>query len=251
MAHSDTTVRETVERDDNAPPSSGVRVPQHIGVILDGNRRWAKGARVDASAGYARGGEQVCRLLRWCEQAGIHYVTLWALSVDNLRRSQEETAAVLCTIQDTFEKLAADGRWRIRLIGSPDLLDPAIAARLQRTVARTATLAGPTVNIAVAYDGRREILGAIRDMLSTEAGWRGAAAGLSEEMIAQHLETHGQPDPDLIIRTSGEQRLSGFMTWQCAYSELYFCDVPWPAFTKADFTRALDEFVARRRRFGL
>ena len=230
--------------------SADAGVPSHIGVILDGNRRWARAAQAELATGYARGGEQVCRFLRWCEEAGIKYVTLWALSADNLRRRNEEITPILQTIVSTLEELAADGRWRIRVIGSAELLEPATKACLEQVVAQTERLPGPIVNIAVAYDGRREIVDAVRRLLAAETGHQGASIGLTEKLIAQNLYTHGQPDPELIIRTSGEQRLSGFLTWQCAYSEFYFCKVPWPAFTKADFNRALASFAARNRRFG-
>ncbi|MFD9908710.1 polyprenyl diphosphate synthase [Streptomyces sp. NPDC059063] len=153
-------------------------------------------------------------------------------------------------MEATLGRLAQRGKWRIELIGRLDLLPAHTAAALQHAAERTAALAGPMVNIAVAYDGRREIVDALREVLSTPQGLAQAQAGLSEEVLASHLYTRGQPDPELIIRTSGEQRLSGFLPWQSAYSELYFSDVPWPAFTQADFGRALASFATRSRRYG-
>lgn len=229
---------------------AGGRVPRHVAVILDGNRRWARAHRRDLAGGYGRGGEKVREVLGWCERAGIGFVTLWALSLDNLRRPEEEVTPILDAVVSTVEELAAERRWRIRPVGHTRALPAHFAARLRAAAEATTGVPGPTVNIAVAYGGRQELLDAVNDLLATEEGRAQAQAGLTEELLGRHLYTRGQPDPELIIRTSGEQRLSGFMPWQSAYSELYFCDVPWPDFEEADLHRALEAFASRSRRFG-
>ena len=230
--------------------------PRHVGVLLDGNRRWARtSGSGDVRAGYRKGADKIIELLGWCEDARVELVTLWLLSTDNLNRPQAELAVLLRIIEDTVADLAARRRWRIRAVGAPDLLPAVTAATLKQAEADTAEVTGRlTVNVAVGYGGRREIADAVRSLL-TEHAARGAsleevASFLDVEHIAEHLYTRGQPDPDLIIRTSGEQRLSGFLLWQSAHSEFYFCDAYWPAFRRVDFLRALRAFADRQRRFG-
>jgi short-chain Z-isoprenyl diphosphate synthase len=233
-------------------PEGGI--PRHVGVILDGNRRWAREAGKTTAGGHQAGADKIETFLGWCEEVGVEVVTLWLLSTDNLGRPQEELAPLLSIIEDTVRQLAATGRWRVHPMGSLDLLPDETAAELKAAADRTAGLTGIMVNVAVGYGGRREIADAVRSLLTEHAG-RGTsieelAEVLDAEHIAEHLYTRGQPDPDLVIRTSGEQRLSGFLLWQSAHSEFYFCEAYWPDFRKVDFLRALRAFTARHRRYG-
>ncbi|MDU0348621.1 undecaprenyl diphosphate synthase family protein [Actinomyces sp. MRS3W] len=263
------------------------RVPEHVGVILDGNRRWARAMGIGTAQGHKRGADKIEEFLGWAEDAGVRVVTLWLLSTDNLSRDPAELSPLLDIIAHAVDELAAAGRWRLRLVGAVDLLPQPVAARLRAAVASTsvtadddAPAAGPAsdraahadapgrtnattgsaadprmqVNVAVGYGGRQEIADAVRSLLRerAEAGasLEEVAASLSEEDITAHLYTKGQPDPELVIRTSGEQRLSGFLLWQSVHSEYYFCEVYWPAFRRIDFLRALRDYGRRERRLG-
>ncbi len=230
------------------------RIPRHVGVILDGNRRWAKVAGTSATAGHRAGADKIVEFLGWCEEVGVEVVTLWLLSTDNLGRPQAELAPLLEIIEETVTQLGETGRWRVNPMGALDLLPDETAAALKSVAERTSDIPGLMVNIAVGYGGRREIADAVRSMLQDYAGRGTSIEELAEildvEHIAEHLYTRGQPDPDLVIRTSGEQRLSGFLLWQSAHSEFYFCEAYWPDFRKVDFLRALRAFGARHRRYG-
>ncbi len=235
---------------------AGAPTPRHVGVILDGNRRWARAVGAgDVSTGHRRGADRITELLGWCGDAGVEVVTLWLLSTDNLTRSADELAPLLRIIERTVTELAGPAKpWRVHPVGSLDLLPDETARVLKEAVERTRDKAGLMVNVAVGYGGRREIADAVRSLL-TEHVERGTsleelAALLEVEHIADHLYTRGQPDPDLVIRTSGEQRLSGFLLWQSAHSEFYFCEAYWPDFRRVDFLRALRSYAARCRRFG-
>jgi short-chain Z-isoprenyl diphosphate synthase len=228
-------------------------IPRHVGVIVDGNRRWARSFGADSSTGHAAGADNVVRLLQWCEESGVGLVTLWLLSTDNLNRDENELRPLLAVIEDVSERIAASGRWRLHPMGALDLLPSSTARRLKELEEATLPATGLTVNAAIGYGGRREIADAVRALLHEHAE-RGTsieelADALDVEHIASHLYTRGQPDPDLVIRTSGEQRLSGFLLWQSAHSEFYFCEAYWPAFRKVDFLRALRSYAERERRY--
>ncbi|GLW44765.1 isoprenyl transferase [Streptomyces sp. NBRC 14336] len=230
------------------------QVPQHIGVIMDGNRRWAKAAGSTTVHGHRAGADKIEEFLGWCSETDVKVVTLWLLSTDNFDRPQEELVPLLGIIEDVVRSLAADGRWRVHHVGTRDLLPPRMQSTLKAAEERTEHVDGIVVNVAIGYGGRQEIADAVRSML-LDAAERGTsleqlADSVDIEMIGRHLYTGDQPDPDLVIRTSGEQRLSGFMLWQTAHSEYYFCDVFWPAFRKVDFLRALRDYAARHRRYG-
>ena len=230
------------------------RLPRHVGVMLDGNRRWARLRGADTAQGHRAGADNIRPLLEWCEEAGVEVVTLWLLSTDNLLRDAGEVEPLLKIIEDVVTELAGDQQWRINLVGAGHLLPEPTVEALRAAVDRTADVEGMVVNVAIGYGGRQEIADAVRSML-TEAAQRGASLEeLSQtvevEDIAEHLYTKGQPDPDLVIRTSGEQRLGGFLLWQSAHSEFYFCEAYWPDFRKVDFLRALRSYAERERRFG-
>ena len=231
-------------------------VPRHVGVILDGNRRWARATgRSDVSQGHQRGADKIAELLAWCEEAGVELVTLWLLSTDNLARPKAELDPLLRIIESVVRDLAEPHNpWRLNVVGALDLLPDETARILKEAADRTADRPGVEVNVAIGYGGRREIADAVRAMLHAHAA-QGAtleevAEFLDVEHIAEHLYTRGQPDPDLVIRTSGEQRLGGFLLWQSAHSEFYFCEAYWPDFRRVDFLRALRSYAARQRRFG-
>lgn len=236
---------------------AGKPLPRHVGVMCDGNRRWAREmGYVDPNDGHRVGAQRIKELLRWCDEAGVELVTLWLLSTDNLSRPASELEPLLQIIEDLATELAEEGQpWRLRMVGALDVLPAhhaqALKAAEERTVDRSG---GARVNIAVGYGGRREIADAVRSLLQEHARAGGTIEELAEVLdvdhIAEHLYTRGQPDPDLVIRTSGEQRLSGFLLWQSAHSEFYFCDVNWPGFRHVDFLRALRSYANRQRRFG-
>jgi short-chain Z-isoprenyl diphosphate synthase len=230
------------------------RVPHHIGVILDGNRRWARAVGSAPAAGHRRGADKVADLLGWSEDVGVQIVTLWMFSTDNLNRDPVEVGELLGIIADAVDALASSGRWRIRIVGALDLLPADIATRLKEAEERSAGVEGLHVNVAVGYGGRHEIADAVRSLLKEHAQAGTSIEELAEivtvEHIAEHLYTKGQPDPDLVIRTSGEQRLGGFLLWQSVHSEFYFCEAFWPDFRRVDFLRALRSYAERERRLG-
>jgi short-chain Z-isoprenyl diphosphate synthase len=230
------------------------RLPRHIGVMLDGNRRWARQRGAASAEGHRAGADNIAPFLGWCEEAGVEVVTLWLLSTDNLNRPAEELEPLMGIIEEVVCALAELRNWRVRVVGALDLLPSATADRLRAAADGTEAVQGMVVNVAIGYGGRREIADAVRSLLR-DAADRGlsleeVADSVTVEDIADHLYTKGQPDPDLVIRTSGEQRLGGFLLWQSAHSEYYFCEAYWPDFRQVDFLRALRAYAERERRFG-
>ena len=234
------------------PPDSR---PRHGGVILDGNRRWATRQGSASEAGHRAGAAKIVEFLGWCEEADVEVVTLWLLSTDNLTRPEAELQALQGIIEETVTGLAETGRWRIHPVGALDLLPDRTARLLKQAAESTSDIDGILVNVAVGYGGRREVVDAVRSLLTEHAkegtSVEDIAQMLDVEHIAEHLYTRGQPDPDLVIRTSGEQRLSGFLLWQSAHSEFYFCEAYWPDFRHVDFLRAMRAYAARQRRYGV
>jgi short-chain Z-isoprenyl diphosphate synthase len=236
--------------------------PRHIGIILDGNRRYARKYGVsDPQAIYAIGARKLDDVLEWCGELRIPAVTLWAVSTDNLsRRPQTEVSGILAAIEAKIAALAHDPRIhhqrvRVKAAGRLEMLPMSTVAVIRAAEKATERYSdGLTLTIAVAYGGHDEITDAVRALLHEAVKERKALAETIETVtpaaIARHLYMAGLPDPDLIIRTSGENRLSGFLLWQSAYSELYFADVNWPEFRKVDFLRAVRAFQQRVRRFG-
>lgn len=225
---------------------------------MDGNRRWARRAGLDSvSAGHQQGAEHLARVLEWCADLGITQVTAFVCSADNLRKRDDGEVGFLMRLaeQGVEQRLARpDNRWRLHLAGQLDILPDSTARALKAAAAATQDRAGYDLTLAIGYDGRTEIADAVRGLLddAARAGEtvESLAASLDPERIAAHLYTGGLPDPDLVIRTSGEQRLGGFLLWQTAHSELYFCDVYWPGFRRVDFLRALRSYAARQARFA-
>jgi short-chain Z-isoprenyl diphosphate synthase len=235
---------------------AGLPVPRHVAVMLDGNRRWARAAGFeDVTKGHLAGAAHIAHLLDWCTETEVGHVTLWLLSTDNLTRPPDELRPLLRIIESVVAELSADAKpWRVSVVGALDLLPEQTATALKAAEERTGDRTGLAVNVAVGYGGRREIADAVRSLLHEHAAAGTSIEELAEiidvDHIAEHLYTRGQPDPDLVIRTSGEQRLSGFLLWQSVHSEFYFCDAMWPDFRKVDFLRALRDYGRRERRYG-
>ena len=228
--------------------------PKHVGVILDGNRRWAKANLASSKSGHSAGARKVIDFLSWCEETNVKVVTLWMLSTDNLNRERNELQPLLEIIAETVDALSKFGRWKLHIVGATELLPEWLSSRLEEAVAKSPEREKLIVNLAIGYGGRREITDAVRQMLKENLSkgetLESAIDKMSIDEISRHLYTAGQPDPDLVIRTSGEQRLSGFLLWQSAHSEFYFCEAFWPDFRRLDFLRALRAYAQRNRRFG-
>jgi short-chain Z-isoprenyl diphosphate synthase len=231
------------------------QTPHHVGVILDGNRRWAKsnfGAASDQ--GHRAGAEKIIELLGWCEEADVTIITLWLLSTDNLNRDQGELDSLLRIIATAVDHLDELGRWEIKPLGALELLPEWLQGKLKDVELRSKGRTKIVVNVAIGYGGRHEIVDAVRnfmkDGISEGKSAEQIAAALTIDEVSRHLYTAGIPDPELVIRTSGEQRLSGFLLWQSAHSEFYFCEAYWPDFRRVDFLRALRAYAQRHRRFG-
>ncbi len=231
--------------------------PAHIGVMLDGNRRWARAMGFhDPNEGHRVGAAKVEQFLHWCDDAGVEIVTLWLLSTENLNRPAAELEPLLHIIGELATDLATEGNpWSVRVVGNLDVVPEATARALKSAEEQTRERTrGVGVNLAVGYGGRQEIIDAVRSLLQEHAETGSSIeelmAVINVDHIAEHLYTKGQPDPDLVIRTSGEQRMSGFLLWQSAYSEFYFHEANWPDFRHVDFLRALRSYADRQRRFG-
>ena len=229
------------------------KTPHHVGVILDGNRRWAKANPSNSDPnGHKAGANKIIEFLGWCDDAEVRVVTLWMLSTDNFKRSSDEIEELLKIIGETVDELAATGRWNIKAVGALDLLPPWLSEKLEGL--KPIRNDGVEVNVAISYGGRREIVDAVKSYLGEEEKSGHSLDQAKEKMtaddISKFLYTAGQPDPELLIRTSGEQRLGGFLLWQSALSEFYFCEAYWPDFRRVDFLRALRAYSLRQRRFG-
>ncbi|HEY3912060.1 MAG TPA: polyprenyl diphosphate synthase [Stellaceae bacterium] len=234
--------------------------PRHIGIILDGNRRHGRAlGLIEPRAIYDLGADKLDEILEWCAELAIPTVTLWVFSTENFRRPAAEVSGILASVEAKLTALASDPAIhrrgvRVRAIGCLEMLPQRVLAAIRATEEATAGYHRIELNIAVAYGGRQEIADAVRAFLGCLAAKQTTLAEAIErvtpEAIASHLYTAGLPDPDLIIRTSGEIRLSGFLMWQSVHSEFYFSDVLWPAFRKIDFLRAIRSFQDRQRRYG-
>jgi short-chain Z-isoprenyl diphosphate synthase len=235
-------------------------MPRHVGVLPDGNRRYARKAGLAALGdGHRRGADNVERLITWCDELRIPVVTLWVLSTENFQRPPEELAAIFEIVEENVDRLAAGQvasptPRRIRAVGQRELLPASTLAAIERMEAATAHHTEAELIVAVGYGGREEITDAVRRMIVDRVqrgdSLEGIAAGLTPDEIARYMYAPDVPDPDLVIRTSGELRLSGFMLWQSAYSEYYFTDAYWPEFRRIDFLRAIRSYGKRQRRLG-
>ena len=231
-------------------------LPRHVAMIIDGNRRWARQLGYDSAAhGHRAGAAKMREFLEWCDDLGIQTVTLYLLSSDNLgNRSSSELADLIEIIAELAEELSNYRDWRVQHVGSDAGLPEPLVAALDAAERRTADKHGLHVNLAVGYGGRKEITDAMRSIVASHhaegRSLEDLAERLTPDLIGEHLYTGGQPDPDLVIRTSGEQRLSDFMLWQAAHSEFYFVEALGPDLRPVDFLRALRDYAKRHRRFG-
>lgn len=231
-------------------------VPHHVAMMIDGNRRWARQLGYDSAAhGHRAGAAKMHEFLRWCDDLGIEVVSLYLLSNDNLvKRDSKELQDLLEIIAELAGELSREPDWRVKHVGRSDALPAELAEVLHEATERTREHRGLHVNLAVGYGGRSEIVDAVRSIIAQHDASGGSmeelAASLTPEQIGEHLYTGGQADPDLVIRTSGEQRLSDFLLWQSAHSEFYFVEALGPDLREVDFLRAIRDFAARDRRFG-
>jgi short-chain Z-isoprenyl diphosphate synthase len=234
----------------------GKDLPCHVAMIVDGNRRWAKQhAQASAAFGHRAGAAKILEFLSWCDDLGIAVVTLYLLSADNMAgRPDEELFELHKIIAELAEDLSAEDGWRIQHVGRTEGLPAELVTALAEAEKRTLDHTGLHVNLAVGYGGRREIADAMRSILRSHGKEGGTLEELAElltpDLIADHLYTGGQPDPDLVIRTSGEQRISDFMLWQSAHSEFYFVEALYPDLREVDFLRAVRDYARRHRRYG-
>ena len=235
------------------------QTPHHVGVILDGNRRWSKAnpaadGDTSTSRGHKAGAEKIIDLLDWCEESKVEVLTIWLLSNQNLSRPPAELEPLLAIIADTVNDLARRRRWEIRPVGSMELLPKELVDQLNDVAIKTKGIKGVLINVAIGYGGRSEIADAVKSIITSPENSGKSAAEIANSInvdeIGRHLYTAGLPDPDLVIRTSGEQRLGGFLLWQSAHSEFYFCEAYWPDFRRVDFLRAIRAYSQRNRRFG-
>lgn len=234
-------------------------VPAHIGLILDGNRRYARGIGLEATLGHQFGVNKLREVLEWCLDLDVRHVTLYVFSTENFGRSNAEVEGLLDLFVRESARLLQEprmksGHVRVKIIGQRERLPERVVAASEALELSTAGHDGMLLTIALAYSGREEITDAVKGLLAAAAAEgrsiESVAAGLKSTEIEHYLYTEGTPDPDFIIRTSGEQRLSGFLIWQAAYSEFHFCDVMWPAFRRIDFLRAVRMYQCRNRRYG-
>ncbi|MGM7671927.1 isoprenyl transferase [Microbacterium sp. A93] len=231
-------------------------VPHHVAMMIDGNRRWARQLGFDSPAdGHRAGAAKMREFLGWCDDIGVRVVSLYLLSSDNLiKRDSKEIEDLIEIIAELAEALSQEGGWRVKHVGRTDIIPDELARVLHDAEERTKEHTGLHVNLAVGYGGRHEIVDAVRSIIAEQDASGGTmeslAAHLTPEMIGEHLYTGGQPDPDLVIRTSGEQRLSDFLLWQSAHSEFYFVEALGPDLREVDFLRAIRDYADRDRRFG-
>ncbi|RLC45122.1 MAG: di-trans,poly-cis-decaprenylcistransferase [Candidatus Coatesbacteria bacterium] len=233
----------------------GKQMPHHIGIILDGNRRASRKLGLNYKDGYELGAKKLEEVLNWCWDLGIKVVSVWVFSTENFKRPKDQVETIMQLAKEKLRLIREDERIhknkvRIKIIGRRDMLPKEIQEEIEQTEKATENYDNYTLNICMAYGGRAEIVDAIKNIIKRIIKGELKPEEINEEVINEHLYTKGLPDPDLIIRTSGEERLSGFLLWQSAYSELYFADVYWPLFRKIDLWRAIRTYQRRQRRFG-
>lgn len=230
--------------------------PNHIGIIMDGNRRFAKEFGIGNDTGHSEGARRLEDVLQWCWDVDIHIVTVYAFSTENFKRGEEEVKELMDLFEKMFNKVAEHKsihkyQVKINAIGNLSVFPERVQRSIEKATQSTKNYNNYILNVAIAYGGREEIANAVKKIAIDYKKNKIDQNDINEELISKYLYTSGLPDPDLIIRTSGEERLSGFLLWQSAYSELYFCDTFWPAFKKIDFLRAIKMYQQRKRRYGL
>ncbi len=231
------------------------KIPDHIGIITDGNRRYARYNHLSDEEGHIHGKKKLEEVLEWCMEIGVHNVTVYGFSTENFRRNPDEVEFLLRLINDALLDLISDqrvfkNRIRVKIIGDPSKLPPYLLETIDKVERVTENFEKFRLNIAVGYGGREEIISAIKAIIRDVEDNKIKIDDLDEHMFRGYLYDKTSPDPDLILRTSGEERISNFLLWQSAYSELYFSDVNWPELKKIDFLKAINSYQQRKRRFG-
>ena len=228
-------------------------MPRHIAIIMDGNRRWAKAQGKPASFGHKEGAKTLEKIVRYANKIGLEYITVYAFSTENWKRTEEEVKALMTLLQsylDDYSKRADTENIRVKILGNISALAPGMQKSIYNCMERTKDNTGVTFNIALNYGGRDELVKAIKNIAQEVKEGKIDIQDISEEMVSNNLYTKGEPDPDLLIRTSGELRLSNFLPWQLVYSEFLFIEKNWPDFTEEDLDNAIVEYEKRTRKFG-
>jgi undecaprenyl diphosphate synthase len=228
-------------------------LPRHIAIILDGNRRWARAKNLPVSLGHKEGAKTLEKIVRYANKIGIEYITVYAFSTENWKRTEEEVSAIMSLMQsylDDYAKRADSENIKVQFIGDREALSDKMKNSMDKCIERTKDNTGTTFNIALNYGGRLEIVEAVKSIARDVKYNKIAVEDINEEEISNRLYTKGQPDPDLLIRTSGEIRLSNFLPWQLVYSEFLFVDKNWPDFNEEDLDNAIVEYQKRTRKFG-
>jgi len=226
---------------------NNMNIPEHIGIIMDGNRRWAKKKMLPIKLGHKNGAEALIKIVEYCQKIGVKYLTVYAFSTENWKRSKDEVNDLMNLLREYLEKIEKEiegKNIRVKIIGNIKKLDLDLQEKIIKLEEKTSNNTSLTFQIALNYGGRDEIVNAINNIIKENV------SSVSEEAFEKYLYTQGAPDPDLIIRTAGEKRISGFLLWQCAYSEFVWTDVLWPDFNEKDLDIAIEEFNRRVRKFG-
>ena len=230
-----------------------MKVPNHVAIILDGNGRWAKSKGMPRTYGHIKGCENLEKICSMAKELGVQYLTVYAFSTENWKRSREEVDGLMKLFRNYMKKclkISAENKMRVRVIGDPRAFDEDLQQKIRELEEFSSQFDELHFQIALNYGSRDEIRRAVQDMARDVKKGALEPEEITEETISHYLDTKGLPDPDLLIRTSGEERLSNYLLWQLAYTEFYFTDVPWPDFDKAEFVRAIEKYNGRDRRFG-
>ncbi len=230
-----------------------MRIPNHVAIILDGNGRWAKSKGMPRTYGHIKGCENLEKICSMAKELGVKYLTVYAFSTENWKRSREEVDGLMKLFRNYMKKclkISAENKMRVRVIGDPRAFDEDLQQKIRELEEFSSQFDELHFQIALNYGSRDEIRRAVQDMARDVKKGALDPEKITEETISHYLDTRGLPDPDLLIRTSGEERLSNYLLWQLAYTEFYFTDVPWPDFDKAEFVRAIEKYNGRDRRFG-
>lgn len=231
----------------------GTNIPQHIAIIMDGNRRWAKERNISVPEGHKRGAETLENIAKYCNKIGIKYLTAYAFSTENWKRAKDEVGALMNLLRaylDRFSKKADVDNIRIKVLGDIEILEDGLKKSIRKAVEKTKNNTGLTLNIALNYGGRAEIVQAVKKIAKSVKEGSLNPEDINEDIVSSNLYTAGEPDPDLLIRTSGEIRTSNFLPWQIVYSEFYFVQKYWPDFNEQDIDEAIKVYQKRNRKFG-
>lgn len=229
------------------------KLPEHIAIIMDGNRRWAKAKGLPVGLGHKQGAKTLENIVRYANKIGIKYITVYAFSTENWKRAEDEVSTLMNLMQsylDDYSKRADSENIKVKILGNRQGLSEKMIKQIDKCMERTKNNTGITFNIALNYGGRAELIQAIKNIVNEVNQNNINIEDITEQTISDNLYTKGQPDPDLLIRTSGELRLSGFLPWQSVYTELLFIDKNWPDFNEEDLDKAIEEYQKRNRKFG-